>query len=89
MGFRTKDGRSLEAGIKGFWYEYHNIFALVRDLGIPWPFTPWSRSGFWGPRGLSIEVRGQHCAAVLLKRMATDRAPYSGQGVCYAGACLL
>ena len=108
-GFRTKDGRACEAGIKGFWYEvrqsrtnkvgvhtlfgttvklleqytnlqskhksftyvtfsclhlnvwgvvaqYHNIFALVRSLGI-WPFTPWSRSGFWGPRGLAIEVR--------------------------------
>ncbi|KAK9843730.1 hypothetical protein WJX81_003891 [Elliptochloris bilobata] len=55
-GFRTKDGRAYEAGIKGFWYEYHNIFALVRDLEIPWPFTTWSRSGFWGPRGLAIEA---------------------------------
>jgi len=37
--------------------QYHNIFALVHELGIPWPFTPWARSGFWSPRGLAIEVR--------------------------------
>ena len=36
--------------------QYHNIFALVRELGIPWPFTPWSQSGFWSPRGLAIEA---------------------------------
>ena len=32
----SKQGRAVEAGIKGFWYQYHNIFALLRELNIPW-----------------------------------------------------
>ena len=37
--------------------QYHNIFALVRELGIPWPFTDWETSGFWSPeKGLTIEA---------------------------------
>ena len=35
--------------------QYHNIFALLKELGIPWPLTDWTRSGFWGPEGLRIE----------------------------------
>ena len=53
-GFRTERGRSVEAGIKGFWYQYRNIDALVRELGIPNPFTPWTRSSFWSPAGLQV-----------------------------------
>ncbi|CAL8469873.1 g9415 [Coccomyxa elongata] len=55
-GWRTPQGRAVEAGIKGFWYQYHNIFALVRELGIPWPFTDWTTSGFWSPEGLTTEA---------------------------------
>ncbi|KAL3155415.1 hypothetical protein ABBQ38_010971 [Trebouxia sp. C0009 RCD-2024] len=55
-GWRTEQGRAVEAGVKGFWYQYHNIFALVRELGIPWPFTDWTTSGFWSPRGLTTEA---------------------------------
>ena len=36
--------------------QYHNIFALVRELGIPWPFTDWTTSGFWSHRGLTTEA---------------------------------
>ena len=36
--------------------QYHNIFALVRELGIPWPFTDWTTSGFWSPEGLTTEA---------------------------------
>ena len=36
--------------------QYHNIFALVRELGIEWPFTDWKTSGFWSPEGLTIEA---------------------------------
>lgn len=55
-GWRTEQGRAVEAGVKGFWYQYHNIFALIRELGIPWPFTEWTTSGFWSPRGLTTEA---------------------------------
>ncbi|CAL5218947.1 g699 [Coccomyxa viridis] len=55
-GWRTPQGRAVEAGIKGFWYQYHNIFALVRELGIENPFTDWTTSGFWSPQGLTTEA---------------------------------
>jgi len=47
-------GRSVEAGIHGFWYPYKNIFALVRELGIQ-PFTPFTRSSQYSPAGLEVE----------------------------------
>ncbi|GFR52690.1 hypothetical protein Agub_g15316 [Astrephomene gubernaculifera] len=51
-GFRTTGGRAVEAGMKGFWYQYHNIFALLRELRLPaWPLTEWTPSGFWGAGG--------------------------------------
>jgi hypothetical protein len=110
-GWRTPQGRAVEAGVKGFWYQvrvcvgawlaaaacmawvsvpllptwpdachpplacqanlcqcalvcclaclprpvqYHNIFRMVRELGIPWPFTQFETSGFWGPDGQLI-----------------------------------
>ncbi|DBA70993.1 hypothetical protein WJX79_001029 [Trebouxia sp. C0005] len=55
-GWRTQQGRAVEAGVKGFWYQYHNIFALIRELGIPWPLTDWTTSGFWSPSGLTTEA---------------------------------
>ena len=36
--------------------QYHNIFALVHELGIPWPFTDWTPSGFWSRQGLITEA---------------------------------
>jgi hypothetical protein len=36
--------------------QYHNIFALVKELGIPNPFTRWTPSGFWSPTGLTTQV---------------------------------
>eukprot|EP00898_Chlorokybus_atmophyticus_P004548 jgi/Chlat1/5094/Chrsp33S05020 len=33
-GFRTANGRPVEAGIKGFWYQYHNIYALMDELQL-------------------------------------------------------
>lgn len=35
-GWRTKQGRAVEAGVKGFWFQYANIFSLVAELGIEW-----------------------------------------------------
>ncbi|KIZ00663.1 hypothetical protein MNEG_7297 [Monoraphidium neglectum] len=55
-GFRTKEGKVVEAGMKGFWYEYQNLFALIRELGIPWPLTDWTTSAFWSPKGLTTEA---------------------------------
>jgi uncharacterized protein with NAD-binding domain and iron-sulfur cluster len=53
-GWKTPGGRSVEAGIHGFWYPYSNIFSLVRELGIH-PFTPFTRSSQYSPAGLEVE----------------------------------
>jgi uncharacterized protein with NAD-binding domain and iron-sulfur cluster len=53
-GWKTPGGRSLEAGIHGFWYPYQNIFALIKELGLQ-PFTPWTRSAQYSPAGLEVE----------------------------------
>jgi uncharacterized protein with NAD-binding domain and iron-sulfur cluster len=50
-GWKTPQGRSVEAGIHGFWYPYQNIFRLVRDLKLH-PFTPFTRSNQYSPFGL-------------------------------------
>jgi uncharacterized protein with NAD-binding domain and iron-sulfur cluster len=53
-GWKTPAGRSVEAGIHGFWYPYRNIFALVQELGLS-PFTAWTRSSQYSPAGLEVE----------------------------------
>jgi uncharacterized protein with NAD-binding domain and iron-sulfur cluster len=53
-GWKTAGGRSVEAGIHGFWYPYRNIFDLVKELDIN-PFTPWTRSSQYSPAGLEVE----------------------------------
>ncbi len=53
-GWKTSSGRSVEAGIHGFWYPYKNIFALINELGIN-PFTTWTRSSQYSPVGLEAE----------------------------------
>ncbi|MBE9016234.1 FAD-dependent oxidoreductase [Chroococcidiopsidales cyanobacterium LEGE 13417] len=53
-GWKTPGGRSVEAGIHGFWYPYSNIFSLIRELGIN-PFTPFTRSSQYSPAGLEVE----------------------------------
>jgi len=52
-GWRTPSGRPVEAGTKGFWYEYPNIFSLLQKLdNMPeWPLGKFETSGFWGPSG--------------------------------------
>ncbi|MEL4895897.1 hydroxysqualene dehydroxylase [Crocosphaera sp. Alani8] len=53
-GWKTEDGKSIEAGIHGFWYPYQNIFQLVKELGLN-PFTNWTRSFQYSPAGLEVE----------------------------------
>ncbi len=53
-GWQTPKGRSVEAGIHGFWYPYSNIFGLTDKLGIQ-PFTPYTRSSQYSPAGLEVE----------------------------------
>jgi len=53
-GWKTEGGRSVEAGIHGFWYPYQNIFHLIDELGID-PFTSWTRSAQYSPAGLEVE----------------------------------
>ncbi|BAY14679.1 amine oxidase [Anabaenopsis circularis NIES-21] len=53
-GWKTPGGKSVEAGIHGFWYPYRNIFALINELDIN-PFTTWTRSAQYSPAGLEVE----------------------------------
>ncbi len=53
-GWQTSAGKSVEAGIHGFWYPYKNIFSLINELGIN-PFTTWTRSSQYSPAGLEVE----------------------------------
>ncbi|SRR5579883_499126 len=53
-GWKTSAGRSVEAGIHGFWFPYRNIFSLINELGIS-PFTTWTRSAQYSPLGLEVE----------------------------------
>jgi len=53
-GWKTDGGRSVEAGIHGFWYPYRNIFSLVKELNLD-PFTAWTRSSQYSPAGLEVE----------------------------------
>lgn len=53
-GWKTPGGRSIEAGVHGFWYPYRNIFALVNQLGLK-PFTPWTWSSQYSLAGLEVE----------------------------------
>ena len=53
-GFTTPNGRRAEAGQHGFWAEYHNIFALVKELGLGADdlFTQYAEQGQYSPAGL-------------------------------------
>ncbi|MDB9376152.1 hydroxysqualene dehydroxylase [Nodularia sphaerocarpa] len=53
-GWKTTQGKSVEAGIHGFWYPYRNIFSLINELEIN-PFTTWTRSAQYSPAGLEVE----------------------------------
>jgi uncharacterized protein with NAD-binding domain and iron-sulfur cluster len=53
-GWKTQKGKSVEAGIHGFWYPYRNIFSLINELNIN-PFTTWTRSSQYSPAGLEVE----------------------------------
>ena len=55
QGYRRDGKYAMEAGMKGFWYQYPNIFNLVKDLGIENPFTDWTESNFYTPEGLLTE----------------------------------
>lgn len=56
-GWRTSSGRAVEAGMKGFWYQYKNTYKLLEELQLPsWPLTDFTTSGFWNPQGLVTEA---------------------------------
>uniref|UniRef100_A0A7I4C4P7 Amine oxidase domain-containing protein n=1 Tax=Physcomitrium patens TaxID=3218 RepID=A0A7I4C4P7_PHYPA len=55
-GFRTAQGRPVEAGIKGFWWQYHNIYSLLKEVNVVWPFTDWTMSSFYSPEGIQVEA---------------------------------
>lgn len=64
-GFRTASGKVVEAGMKGFWYSYSNIFNLLTVSFCATPCLP----PFPAPEILTSQrasiVREQHVALLL------------------------
>jgi uncharacterized protein with NAD-binding domain and iron-sulfur cluster len=53
--YRSKTGKPVEAGVRGFWKDYPNIYHLCQDeLGLLEQdiFTPYTNSSFYSPDGL-------------------------------------
>ncbi|XP_073156087.1 uncharacterized protein [Henckelia pumila] len=54
FGPKNKSFSPDDAGIRGFYYPYKNIFNLVDELGIK-PFTSWVKSAQYSEEGLEVE----------------------------------
>jgi len=52
--YLSKTKKPVEAGTRGFWYDYPNINSLLAELSIPEDdvFTPFTNSSFYSPDGL-------------------------------------
>ncbi len=52
--FTTPSGKPFEAGTKGFWKDYPNIYKMLADMNIQQGdiFTPCTNSSFFSPDGL-------------------------------------
>jgi hypothetical protein len=48
-GWNARDDNAIRV-------QYPNLFSLVKELGIPNPFTPFTTSGFWSPEGLTCSA---------------------------------
>lgn len=50
----TPSGKPFEAGTRGFWRDYPNMYGVLKELGIQEDevFSPWTESAFYGPDGL-------------------------------------
>eukprot|EP00466_Bigelowiella_natans_P016667 jgi/Bigna1/87392/estExt_fgenesh1_pg.C_190235 len=57
-GLRNENGRPIEAGFKGFWWQYPNIYSLLDELNLKQSevLTPFTRSGFYTPKGLFTQA---------------------------------
>ncbi|KAL0356560.1 UNVERIFIED_CONTAM: hypothetical protein Scaly_1341700 [Sesamum calycinum] len=55
LGPKTKSLSPDDAGIRGFWYPYRNIFNLVDELGLK-PFTSWTKSAQYSEEGLEVKI---------------------------------
>jgi uncharacterized protein with NAD-binding domain and iron-sulfur cluster len=52
-GWKTKQGKSVEAGVHGFWlHRYPNVADMIqKHLGLRNVLTPWTRSAQRSPKG--------------------------------------
>jgi len=52
--YLSPGGKPVEAGTRGFWKDYPNIYDLVDELGLDEAevFTPYTNSSFYSPDGL-------------------------------------
>jgi len=50
----SADQGQIELGIKGLWYHYKNIRAILRELGLEEIYGDFAETGFYSPRGLEV-----------------------------------
>jgi len=60
-----------------FVWQYCNIEALVKELGIPSPFTPFTRSSMWTPDGLQVTLLSSQADHVAWPHMLGGKAENS------------
>lgn len=53
LGPKNRSLTPDDAGIRGFWYPYRNIFNLVDELGVK-PFTSWTKTAQYSDEGLEV-----------------------------------
>ncbi|WVZ86703.1 hypothetical protein U9M48_033450 [Paspalum notatum var. saurae] len=72
----AESGPTEEVGLRGFWYPYRNIFALVDELGIS-PFTGWNKAAYYSPEGLAvISLRYFRCSLASVCASTMNRRKY-------------
>jgi hypothetical protein len=74
-GWKTKKGKSVEAGVHGFWNNrYPNVQSLIeKDLGLRNALTPWTRSAQRSPKGKGIRDEIIHrCSKYIFSPIHSD-----------------
>lgn len=75
--YLSKSGKPVEAGTRGFWKDYPNIYALCDELHLDQSeiFTPYLNSSFYSPDGL--EATAPVFADVDSVQLFPNIAPFS------------
>lgn len=72
--YLSKSGKPVEAGTRGFWKDYPNIYSLCDELKINEHdiFTPYTNSSFYSPDGLEATAPVFSEAKILIPSFLTE-----------------